>query len=1172
MLHHHTVASRKRRLKPLVALCIILLSGLYALSARAALPTTVTNQGLALDRGASKIISHNQLQVSKGDTAPDQLFYFVEQAPASGVLKRSGVALGVGSSFTQYDVDQGRLSYTHNGGASSSDSFNFSVRSTERISISSDGVQANASAQCISFSDDGRYAVFYSKANNLVSNDTNNAEDVFLRDRQTNTTSLISVSSNGVQGNRKSLCSSITRDGRYIVFQSDATNLVPDDTNGVTDIFVRDRLTSTTTRVSLSSSGEQSSQRSYGASITTDGRYVSFNSFDDSLVAGDTNNAADVFVRDRTQNTTARVSLGSDGAQANGTSYGNISHDGSAVVIHSYATNLVPNDTNLNCDLDDDGVRDDNCPDIFVRDLQADTTTRVSISSTGAQGNSGAYEAFISGNGRFIVFQSFANTLISSDTNGSEDVFVHDRQTRQTHRVSVASGGVQVVGNSYHPAIANDGRYIAFASSSDQLVESDTNGFSDVFIHDRVSNTTRLASVASSGAVSNQGAGEPYISSSGRLLGFQSDSSNLMDGAVSQCDLDNNGSLESVCPHLYVHDTSLFGSFKIKIGSGTPAIGAIADRTILENTSTGPIPLAISDQDTAAENLTITASSSNTLLVPNENIRIGGSGANRTIDVQPLRTNVRSAPTSNPNGSSATITIQVSDGSATSSASFVVTVTPPPWLVMLYVSADDTEPTNGYRFMSLNKSARKLLTELHTMPYNPHMRLVVLYDGNAARNGTTGDSRVFVRDPGGLKDVTQLLSAPGSAWPGFPNDSELDTGSVATLRSFIVWATETYSDSPRTFLSLLDHGGGWAPDINDPPGQPRNIGRVQAGGWRGMNLDYNDGTSLSTRGTSQALRDLGTFDVLFFDACLMGMIESAYEVRDAADYFIAGENLLFADYPYIDYLDKNALTTSTSPRDLALRIVDQYNARIDAREHPYTIAAIDLRRLRETQPNNAAMRVNELAARILAALPASPVPLDNPTRAALTRIYAQSQKFDYDSSQTLDPTEGYVDLADFAKRLSDSQDPAIPSDVRQAAANVFSAIVGPGETQLVIRQRKVNGVYNTQPWTFDGAYGLSIFLPLGEQDYRPTRVDVNNGPAQPEAQLKYYVDSNQLAFTRNVPNWAALLQRLEANTPMRSANGTVGGTGIESVSQRPFNAPFPVRVDVQLVYVPVVNN
>jgi Tol biopolymer transport system component len=366
---------------------------------------------------------------------------------------------------------------------------------------------------------DGRFVAFMSEASNLVPGDTNGQSDIFVRDRQTSTTRRVSVGRGGIQGNGPSYNAAISDDGRIVVFISEATNLVPGDSNGRPDVFVHERRTATTQRVSVGRGGAQADADSYGDSaLSAHGRYVAFQAHAANLVPGDTNGASDVFVRNRRAGTTQRVSLGSSGVQSDRDSFlWGLSNDGRFVGFLSEAGNLVPGDTN--------GVFD-----AFVRDRHLSTTQRVSLGPRGVQGNGESYGPILSASGRFAVFQSTATNLVPGDTNGHGDVFVHDRRKRTTSRVSVGQRGIQADGASFTFAISADGRMVAFASDATNLVAGDTNGRTDVFVRDRRTGTTKRVSVGPNGVQGDERSYGPALSADGRVVAFQSEATNLVAG------------------------------------------------------------------------------------------------------------------------------------------------------------------------------------------------------------------------------------------------------------------------------------------------------------------------------------------------------------------------------------------------------------------------------------------------------------------------------------------------------------------------------------------------------------------------------------------------------------------------------------------------------------------
>jgi hypothetical protein len=478
----------------------------------------------------------------------------------------------------------------------------------------------------------------------------------------------------------------------------------------------------------------------------------------------------------------------------------------------------------------------------------------------------------------------------------------------------------------------------------------------------------------------------------------------------------------------------------------------------------------------------------------------------------------------------------------------------PPWLVLLYLAGDDLGS------QSLSEPLADLVGRLGSL-HNRNVRVVALFDGNQE-----GDSQIFLREPGA--EGLQLLAPP----PTLPG-REWDSGSVATFKNFVRWALDSYPGSRHTMLAIVDHGGGWAPDFGEP-GQSESDLAFQAGGWRGLSIDASSGSSLSTRDTGAALDGLlddgERFDIIFFDACLMGMIESLYEVQQHSDYLIAGQNLLWATLPYERYLAPDLLSATTTGRELAAGIVERYNAGA-TEEEPVVIAALDARRLGEIPP------LIEALASSLNGLLDTPA-ISSTVQTAILTAYKRAQKFDYDVNLRIDQTtDGYVDLADMLGELAPLLETLAPTresaaqlaDIGQIAAAIRSIITErTADNRLVVAGPKVvSGRSPRAPeaWQFDSATGLSIYMPLGERDCRPTgpvsgtsnpRCGTSAGRELPlEDQLDYYERGEQLAFTRDTPSWPDLLRTLSERT--------------ELAPNTDFNSPAQIRTSWQ-IHLPIL--
>ncbi len=407
------------------------------------------------------------------------------------------------------------------------------VAQIERISVANNGSQANAGSASAAISFDGSVIAFHSNADNLVPGDTNGWTDVFVRDLDAGTTEIVSLRPDGGQTANYSRLSSISNDGNLVAFQARSSavvtipgltdraggttaHLLPDssgpnpavaavarleatlsgdgrflafrtrsslqnvwpesirpindDLNSAHDVFVLDLVTDPTPqieRISRLSTGVGLDADSRSPAFSSDGRFVAFMTYSE-LLPDDANNRPDIAVKDRQSGNLEVISVTPGGSTGNGGSFNPaVSDDGNIVVFRSEASNLVAGDTNGRWD-------------IFVRDRSAGTTTRVSIASDGSQANHNSMDAAVSADGRFVVFRSLASNLVPEDSNNRADIFVHDRQSRQTAIVSRPPGG-QADGHSANPMPSGDGLWIAFESDASNLIVGDTNRVRDIF-------------------------------------------------------------------------------------------------------------------------------------------------------------------------------------------------------------------------------------------------------------------------------------------------------------------------------------------------------------------------------------------------------------------------------------------------------------------------------------------------------------------------------------------------------------------------------------------------------------------------------------------------------------------------------------------------------------------
>jgi hypothetical protein len=558
---------------------------------------------LTVRRGGAATIGKNQLEVNYGRLNPGDTVYRLGAPPAHGELRLNGVVLNTGSTFTQDDVNDNRLTYTHDESLTKSDSFTFTVRSTTRVSVASNGAEAlNGSSYQPSLSpggsfteSGGRYITFVSTATNLVSADTNicpgyptsgTCPDIFTHDMATGETIRASVSSSGTQSNDASFAPAMSNYSK-VVFESLASNWTTGDeclvffgADGGRDIF---RHVGETSRVSVTpvrwGKCYQANADSYAPSVSEDGSSVVFESDATNLLLSvdtneiirgiwDTNSSRDIFINDGfdthfVSNVTGYSGYAGGAAQANGNSYNpSISAYGDHVAFESDATNLIGSGSDAN-----------NRRDIFVR--ESDKTARVSVNTNPffvAEANGDSYDPSISSSGRYVAFRSDATNLVLGDTLGFSDIFVHDRDLdgdgnydefcsifpffqcyTSTTRLSVASDGSEADNHSYAPSFSAYGRYVAFSSYATNLVNGDANLQSDIFVRDRQTGQTARVSIAATGAQANGGSFRPAILADGEFIAFESDAAKLVPG-----DTNNNRDV-------FIHYVGFTSGFPIAI-------------------------------------------------------------------------------------------------------------------------------------------------------------------------------------------------------------------------------------------------------------------------------------------------------------------------------------------------------------------------------------------------------------------------------------------------------------------------------------------------------------------------------------------------------------------------------------------------------------------------------
>lgn len=401
-----------------------------------------------------------------------------------------------------------------------------SLSTTTLLTRGLDGDGANAyvgNGSHNAISENGDTIVFSSYANNLVPVDGNNTSDIFVYNKITKQIQLISNNEAGFAANGASTTPSVSADGRYIAYTTEATNLVTDSGplcfggGKCTNIILHDRYLHSNKHVNRNTLGLRIDASPYEApAVSADGRFVAFQS-KSSISLGDENDTYDILIRDTVANVTRLVSVDDTGHTGDfESSEFSVNGDGRFVAFRT-ASKLLPGDA-------------DNTEDIFLRDIQMGTTSLVSVMQNGSsQPDKPAAQPSISKDGRYVAYAGWSDNIVPGDTNRSIDIFLRDVQAGTTKRVSVNSKGQQANFDSLHPDISSDGQYIVFSSVANNLIRFDPNQSQDVFIHYRDFGVTRLVSrVSYAGAPAMGGEShQPAISGDGKSITFVSRATNL---------------------------------------------------------------------------------------------------------------------------------------------------------------------------------------------------------------------------------------------------------------------------------------------------------------------------------------------------------------------------------------------------------------------------------------------------------------------------------------------------------------------------------------------------------------------------------------------------------------------------------------------------------------------
>lgn len=402
-------------------------------------------------------------------------------------------------------------------------------KSLERVNVTSDELQADGNMfdpDDAQISADGSVVVFRSRAGNLVPGDTNGVADIFVRDRFAGTTRRVSVGPGGVQANGDSRACAISGNGRYVVYESFASNLVASDTNGGRDVFRHDLVTGTTVKVSVNSAGVAGNMESFGDArpgVSYDGQVVVFSSVATNFVTGAS--GFQVYCRDFTAGTTTLISRNAAGTPLGGGG-GAVSANGNVVTFIAWGT--AAGVTN--------GVQN-----VFTFDRISGQLARVTMGLNGAQPNDGSYQPALSEDGRYVLFVSTASNLIPGDTSGSQNTFRFDRSTGTLVRVD--GNGTSTNGSA---SMSGDGRYVVYSCTNVPFSSPLYLPLCNVWVKDMDTGTFRQVSLTSTGAQPNGQSTTPWLSSNGRFVSFTSTANNLVPGDTNNSDPTNNSDAHDV--------------------------------------------------------------------------------------------------------------------------------------------------------------------------------------------------------------------------------------------------------------------------------------------------------------------------------------------------------------------------------------------------------------------------------------------------------------------------------------------------------------------------------------------------------------------------------------------------------------------------------------------------